>query len=235
MDYFPFKEVFGFSLTTHQIEKFKLYIDELKKWNEKINLTSIKNDREIILRHFLDSLAFGLVYKKFPWIKKVLDIGPGAGFPSLPIKIVLNGINLTLIETVKKKCTFLEYIIGKFRLKNVDVYCERSENLAKEEKFREVYDCVLVRALAKLNIVLELSLSFLKISGILVCWKTTKYLEELREAENVLKLLGGEFLYPLDYTIKDLCPRSLLIFKKVQPTPKEFPRKPGVPQKKPIR
>ena len=210
---------------------FDLYLKELLAWNEKFNLTSITNPKEIRLKHFEDSLA---LLKVIPLTsQKVIDIGAGAGFPGIPLKIACPKIKLTLVEATRKKVDFLKHIVEILKLKDVDIIWGRAEELGKEK--RESFDLAVSRAVARLNVLAEYCLPFVKIGGYFVAYKEEKVEDEVTEAENAVHILGGK----LKEIKKVILPnsditRSLVMIEKVSLTPIKYPRRAGMAKKKPL-
>ncbi|MBE0479058.1 16S rRNA (guanine(527)-N(7))-methyltransferase RsmG [Candidatus Aerophobetes bacterium] len=221
----------GITIAPEKIEKFLIYLEELKLWNRKINLTSLKSDEEILIKHFLDSLSCSILWKKTP--HRLIDIGTGAGFPSLPLKILLPEIKCTLIEAKKKKTVFLEHLIKKLNLEDIRIINARAEDMAREEE-RESFDLALSRAVAKLNILLEYALVYVKLGGYLIAQKG-KDAKEIEEAKNALSILGGQIVEVKHINLPFLNEhRSLILIKKVKSTPLAYPRRTGIPQKRPL-
>jgi len=221
----------GIAVSREEASQFLIYLEELISWNRKINLTSITDGREIIVKHFLDSI---LPLSVFP-IKEqlVLDIGAGAGFPGIPIKILRPAITLTLIESVKKKVKFLERIIKVLDLKNSVALCGRAEDLASENRGK--YDIVLSRAVAPLNILLEYSLPFVRVGGVALALKGPGVHDEITSSENALSVLGGaiEDVKKVKLPLMDAV-RTVVIVKKHSETPAKYPRRAGTAKKKPL-
>jgi 16S rRNA (guanine527-N7)-methyltransferase len=223
----------GIELSPSQEEKFFLYYKVLKDWNRKINLTSLEGEEEIILKHFVDSLTCIIPVKKEK-IERIIDIGTGAGFPGIPIKIIKPNLFITLLESQKKKVTFLEELIKILNLDKVEIIWDRAENLGKNPQYRETYDLVLARGVAKPNIVLEYALPFVKISGLFLGQATEKNINEWYMAKNVISILGGNLEKEISISIDSTISRKLLIIRKISPTPDKYPRRPGIPEKKPL-
>lgn len=223
---------FEIFLSSSQEEKFFNYLEYLMFWNRKINLTSIEKEEEIILKHFIDSLICFLVLKEEE-IQKVIDIGTGAGFPGIPLKILFNSWKLTLLEAQKKKIEFLKEIVKKMELNDVEIIWERAENLGKNENYREKYDLVLARGVAKPNIVLEYAVPFVKISKIFLAQTTEKSLIEWKKAIKVSEILGAKWEKEINIKYDDIN-RVLIVFRKIFNTPNNYPRKPGIPEKRPL-
>ena len=217
-------------LEEKQIENFYKYMNLLLEWNEKMNLTAITEPNEVILKHFIDSLTIANLIEKD---QKVIDVGTGAGFPGIPLSIVKEE-NITLLDSLNKRIKFLEEVINKLELKNIKAIHSRVEEFAKNKKERESYDIATSRAVAPLNVLLEYLLPLVKINGICICMKGSNT-EEIEEAKNALKILGGEIEKIEKITLPESdITRNIIIVKKVKETPSKYPRKPGTPSKEPI-
>ena len=208
------------------------YMNLLLEWNEKINLTAITDEKEIILKHFIDSFT---INKFINSGDKMLDIGTGAGFPGLPIKIIRPEVDVFLMDSLNKRINFLNEVIESLQLKNIEAFHSRAEEMAKNNKFREKFDVVTSRAVAKLNILLEYMLPYTKIDGKCLCMKGPNIEEEIKEAEKALKILGGE----IEKIEKIILPdsnieRNIIIIRKKSATPLKYPRKAGMPTKEPL-
>ena len=220
----------GITLEEKQIENFYKYMNLLLEWNEKMNLTAIIEPNGVILKHFVDSLTISNLIEKG---QNVIDVGTGAGFPGIPLSIV-NNENITLLDSLNKRIIFLEEVINKLELKNIKAVHARVEEFAKNKKEREMYDVATSRAVAPLNVLLEYLLPLVKVVGKCICMKGSNT-EEIDEAKNALKVLGGE----IEKIKKIILPesdiiRNIIIVKKVKETPLKYPRKPGTPSKEPI-
>lgn len=218
-------------MTENQIEKFYIYMNTLLEWNKKINLTAIEDENEIILKHFIDSLT---IQKYIKDAKNLIDIGTGAGFPGIPIAILNNNINITLLDSLNKRINFLNIIIQKLELDNVITIHGRAEDIAKLKTHREKYDIVTSRAVAPFNILLEYMLPFNKVNGKTISMKGSN-IEEIENSSKALNELGGE----INSIEKILLPyteiqRNIIIVNKVKETPNKYPRKAGVPKKEPL-
>ncbi len=201
----------------------------LKEWNKKFNLTSIKDDVEIEIKHFEDSIK-GKEF--FPKNANVIEIGSGGGFPSIPIMIVRNDLKFTLVESVGKKCEFLKYVIEKLNLNGV-VINKRAEDLGKDKLFRESFDVVTARAVANLNTLSEYSLPLIKKGGLFIAYKSQN--NELEGAKNAIKILGGKEKETFNYSLSnDAGKRCLYIIEKVNNTPSQYPRGNGKERSKPL-
>ncbi len=217
-------------LTEKQLEKFEKYKKILLFWNEKFNLTAIKEDNEIVLKHFVDSVKYFNIYDVD---KKIIDVGSGAGFPSIPIKIIREDLDITMVESTLKKCNFLKECIKELDLKGIRVVNARCEDLAKEESYREKFDYGTARAVARLNTLCEYVLPFVKINGKFVSYKGKDAKEELEEAKNAINVLGGEYLKTLTFNLQD-AERNIIIINKVKNTDKKYPRGKGKERSKPL-
>lgn len=221
-------------LTKVQIEKFYKYMNILLEWNEKINLTAITDENEIIQKHFVDSLT---IYKHIQKGNNIADIGTGAGFPGIPLKILFeDDIKIILIDSLNKRIKFLDEVIKKLNLTKIETVHGRAEEIGKNKKYRENFDIVTSRAVANLSVLLEYMLPLVKKGGECICMKGSDIEEEFNNSKNAIKLLGGEFkdiekFYLPNSDIK----RNVIFISKINNTPAKFPRKPGTPAKDPIK
>jgi 16S rRNA (guanine527-N7)-methyltransferase len=205
----------------NQEEIFNLYLEELVKWNEKFNLTSITDPKDIRIKHFKDSLSIDQAIKLTN--QRVADVGSGAGFPSIPLKIVYPNISLTIIEATAKKVKFLKHLVKVLELKDVEVIWGRAEEIGREK--REEFDLVVARAVAKLNLLAEICLPLVKVGGVFVAQKADDCSQEVAEAKNSISLLGGTLVEIKKITLPDLnIIRSLIIINKVKQTLSKYPR-----------
>lgn len=214
------------------INNFYKYMNILLEWNEKINLTAITEPKDIILKHFVDC---GTALKYLEENKKILDLGTGAGFPGIPLKILNNKLEITLVDSLNKRINFLNEVISSLKLNNISTIHSRAEDLARNNKHREKYDIILSRAVANMSVLLEYTLPFLKVGGICICMKGPNIEEELSNSEKALKILGGEIQKIDNIILPDSdIERNIVIIKKIKGTPKQYPRKAGKPSKEPI-
>ncbi|MCL2484535.1 MAG: 16S rRNA (guanine(527)-N(7))-methyltransferase RsmG [Endomicrobia bacterium] len=229
------------NFTDFECEKFAIYFDALKEWNNKFNLISFKTDFDLIYRHFCDSLySAKAILGINPNLSacRIADLGTGSGMPGIPVKIALPDIKLTLVESITKKCTFLEEANKRLGF-NIEVLNTRAEEIGQNPAHRQKYDFVLSRAVSKFSPNLEISIPLLKIGGHFLVHKTKNSVESKEEGlasvENALKHLGAKLEKIIEYKLPeqelDYC---LLIFKKYKDTPAQFPRKTGIPEKKPL-
>ncbi len=224
----------GIELSEKRVKQFLTYLEILQDWNKRMNLTSLKDPKEIIITHFLDSLTVAKGIDEIDLLR-VIDIGTGAGFPGIPLKILKPEISLALLDSSKKRIGFLKYLSKSLKLKGLEIIWGRAEEYGRKEGYRERYDIVLARALARLNILVELGIPFLKIRGLFIAQKGEKLKEELEEARRAIEILGGELKgiisLRLPFSRKS---RKLVIVEKILETSDRFPRRSGIPQKRPI-
>jgi len=210
-------------------KEFDIYYQELISYNEKVNLTAITEVNEVFTKHFLDSI---ISVDAIPINSNVVDIGTGAGFPSLPIKIVRPDINLTMVDSLNKRINFLNLVCDKLNIKSNNIH-SRAEDFAKNN--REKFDIAVARAVAKLNTLLEYLLPLVKVGGFVIAYKGSNFQEELNEAQNALNMLGGKLLETIKLNLpNEQGERCLLIIEKVKPTDKKYPRGGNQPKLKPI-
>ncbi len=218
--------------TEEQLQKFYQYMNMLIEWNEKINLTAIVEPKEIIIKHFIDSLT---IVKFIEQDKFVIDIGTGAGFPGIPIKIVRQDLNITLLDSLNKRINFLNEVINNLGLKNITAIHARIEEFAKNKQYRETYDVATSRAVANLTTLSEYMLPMVKVKGTAICMKGAEIKEETSKSKNSIKLLGGKINKIEELTLpKSDYKRNLIIIDKISQTPNKYPRKPGIPSKDPL-
>ena len=218
-------------IAEEQMKKYFFYMELLLEWNQKMNLTAITDPKEIILKHFVDSMTISPYIKQE---KKVIDVGTGAGFPGIPLAIICPNTSFTLIDALNKRISFLKEVVTKLQLSNVVVEHARAEDFAKEN--REKYDIATSRAVANLPVLLEYLLPFVKKEGKCICMKGPNIQEELDEAKKAITVLGGE-LEKVDYfhLRETEIERNNVVIKKIKNTPLQYPRKSGIPSKNPIR
>ena len=219
-------------ISNEEIEKLYIYMKEILEWNEKVNVTAIKDEKEFIVKHFIDSLT---IEKYITNGEKVLDIGTGAGFPGIPIKITKNKSHVDLVDSVNKKLNVIRDIIPKIKLEDIECIHTRAEDLAKNVKYRESYDVVTSRAVANLTTLVEYMLPFVKVGGKIICMKGPNVEEELAESKKAISILGGKIEQIENINIDSDYERNIIIIKKEKPTPKQYPRGQGKPLKVPIK
>lgn len=227
----------GLPLSDTQAGQFAAYAQLLVQWNEKMNLTSITDFGEIVEKHFLDSLAVGInpVLPADVWTGSLVDVGTGAGFPGIPLKIFYPDLKVTLLDSLNKRIGFLNQVIQDLGLKKITAVHGRAEDLAREPRFREQFGLCVSRAVAALPVLAEYCLPFVRRGGFLVAYKSGTVEEELEKGAKAVKVLGGS----IQKTEKFVLPgtdfsRSLVLIRKVDNTPRKYPRKAGTPAKQPL-
>lgn len=224
----------GFQLSPQQKDQFQSYFQLLVEWNEKINLTAITDQEGVYLKHFYDSIAPILHGKIENKPLKLLDIGAGAGFPSLPMKILYPELEVTIIDSLNKRIHFLTLLAEELGLENVHFFHGRAEDFAQDKAFRAQFDIVTARAVARMQILAELTIPYLKVNGQLIALKASNAEDELTQAQNALSLLFAKVVENKDYQLPNGDPRTLTVVEKKKETPNKYPRKAGMPNKKPL-
>lgn len=220
------------NLIKDNLEKFEFYYDYLVKENEKYNLTAITKKDEVFIKHFEDSLHLFSLIKENECLN-LLDVGSGAGFPSLPLKICFPNLKVTIIEPTLKRVRFMEEVCKLLDLQNVNIICDRSENIARD--YKNCFDIVCARAVANLSVLSELLVSFCKVDGFVCAYKGEKAKEELAESSNALKLLGLKYEDSIKYDLdNDLGKREILILRKIKETSNKYPRRYSEIKKNPL-
>ena len=204
------------------------------EWNQKINLTAITDEEDMYIKHFIDSylvLNYDFNFKN----KRVLDLGTGAGFPGIPLALILSNADFCLLDSLNKRIKFLEIVVKELNIKNVELVHGRAEDYAKQNEHRQRFDYVFSRAVADLPILLEYALPFLKVGGCFIAYKGKNYYDEINRSENALDLLGGEIIDTLQYSLPIIFDdRYFVIIKKTKDTPFRYPRKAGKATKNPL-
>lgn len=219
-------------LTEEQIKQFYDYMDLLLEWNEKMNLTAITDPEEIILKHFVDSLTIAY---DIPKEASLVDVGTGAGFPGIPLKIYRKDIKVVLVDSLNKRINFLNEVIEKLKLEKIETIHSRAEEFGRNKKYRETFEIATSRAVANLSTLSEYLLPLVKKEGICICMKGNEIKEELEKARKAIQLLGGKEIKQKEFTLPNSdMKRNIIILKKVEKTPAKYPRKPGTPAKEPI-
>ena len=224
----------GYLLTDRQKEQYERYFELLVEWNEKINLTAITDKDEVYLKHFYDSIApilQGLIENQ---PIRLLDIGAGAGFPSLPMKILFPDLDVTIIDSLNKRINFLHLLAEELGLSGVHFYHGRAEDFAQDKAFRAQFDLVTARAVARMQVLSELTIPYLKVGGRLLALKASNAPEELEEAKTALNLLFSKVEDNLQYALPNGDPRYITVVEKKKETPNKYPRKAGMPNKRPL-
>ncbi len=228
----------GIPLSENQLEQFETYYHEIVDWNQKVNLTAILDYDEIMIKHFLDSLTLVQGFKNAvsPAGLSVIDIGTGAGLPGIPLKIALPEIKLTLLEATAKKTEFLKYVVSTLRLNEVEILTARAEEQARLGKYRERFDIVIARAVTQLAALAELTLPFSAVGGRCILPKKGDTAKEIEEARKAIDILGGTIRSIERIDLEGLeDDRHIVIIEKLSPTPDKYPRRSGIPAKRPIR
>lgn len=221
------------TLTEQQLKQFEIYFEMLVEWNEKINLTAVTEKEEVYLKHFFDSVTPAF-YIDFTKIKSICDVGAGAGFPSIPLKILYPHLQITIVDSLNKRIKFLNELASALDLDQVNFVHDRAETFGKNEA-RESFDLVTARAVARLSVLSELCIPLVKKGGQFVALKGSQGNEELEDAQFAISVLGGqvkdvvEFTLPLEESV-----RQIITIDKLRQTPKKYPRKPGTPNKEPL-
>lgn len=238
MELIEFKNIFkekskkiNINISDENIEKLYKYMNILLEWNNKMNLTAITDEKDIIVKHFLDSLTI------LEYIKEnstIIDIGTGAGFPGIPIAINSNA-KITLVDSLNKRVNFLNEVKNQLNLENINNIHGRAEEIGKQKEHREMYDIAVSRAVAPMNILLEYLLPLVKVGGICICMKGPNVNEELEFSKKALKELGGKIKNNINIKFEDeSIKRNLVFIEKIKKTPNKYPRKPGTPKKEPL-
>ncbi len=227
----------GLYLTPGQLKQFHIYYQELVDWNQRVNLTAITDYEDVQIKHFLDSLSVTLAWQQ-PIANtsfRLIDVGTGAGIPGLALKILFPDIRLVLLDSTTKKAAFLQYLKNTLGLDNIEIVVGRAEEVAHQAQYREQFDLVLSRGVASLPTLVELTLPFCTIGGSFIAQKKGAIDLELSQANKAISLLGGSLREVKKIDLEEFTDeRRLIIIDKVSPTPQQYPRRPGMPAKRPI-
>lgn len=219
-------------LSESKIRDFFTYMELLVEWNEKINLTAIVEMTEVIDKHFVDSLTISQYLKENA---RIIDVGTGAGFPGIPLKIARDDLQIDLLDSLNKRVNFLNEVINTLQLKNINAIHSRAEDEAIKSEKREKYDVAVSRAVANLPVLLEYLLPFIKLNGVCICMKGANIEEEVKSSKKALKELGGEIEAIHNFKLpRTDATRNIIIVRKIANTPKKYPRKAGTASKNPI-
>lgn len=218
-----------------KMEKYQKYLELLQEWNEKINLTTIIEENEVYLKHFYDSVTIADYVDLKDKSLKMCDVGSGAGFPSIPLKILFPEIKVTIVDSLKKRLKFLELVVKELDLENVYLHHARAEDFGQDKAFRNSFDLVTARAVARLSVLSEFCLPITKVQGVFLAMKGSQGSEELEDAKKAIHTLGGKlnkverFELPLNAG-----ERTIILIDKIKKTSKKYPRQAGTPNKKPL-
>ncbi|CAM3198262.1 16S rRNA (guanine(527)-N(7))-methyltransferase RsmG [Filibacter tadaridae] len=224
----------GIELDNKQITQFNHYFKLLVEWNEKMNLTAITDAPSVYLKHFYDSITAAF-YSDWSGPKSICDVGAGAGFPSIPLKICYPELNVTIVDSLNKRIGFLRQLVEEIQLENVHFVHARAEDFGQDQKYREKFDIVTARAVARLSVLAELCVPLVKVNGLFISMKGAAADNEMADAKKAISILGAtikeeySFILPVENS-----ERNIFVFEKLKNTPKKYPRKPGVPNKSPI-
>lgn len=224
----------GLKLSDFQLEQFLQYYELLLEWNSFMNLTAITEFEEVCTKHFLDSLSLCNAIDCTKELS-VIDVGTGAGFPGIPLKIAFPNLKLTLLDSLGKRVKFLNEVIDRLGLENIEAIHGRAEDFAKPDMLREAFDICVSRAVANLSVLSEYCIPYVKVDGFFISYKSEKIVEEMTAAEHAVELLGGEIFAQKEFVLpnSDIY-RNLFMIKKIKATPKKYPRKAGLPAKEPL-
>ncbi len=224
----------GVELSDHQIAQFNQYYQILVEWNKKMNLTAITEKEEVFVKHFYDSITAAF-YFDFNQEVHICDVGAGAGFPSIPLKICFPEMKVTIVDSLQKRIGFLNHLAANLGLSGVSFYHDRAELFGRNEQFRQHFDIVIARAVARMSVLSELCLPLARTNGIFIAMKGSNAGQELKDADSAIELLGGKVERMETFDLPDdNGERNLIFIQKKRKTPKKYPRKPGVPNKSPI-
>lgn len=227
-------EKHGIQLNDQQLRQFQMYYEMLIEWNKKMNLTAIVEKEEVYLKHFFDSITLSFFFD-LRHVQSICDVGAGAGFPSIPLKICFPHLNITIVDSLKKRITFLQSLTSNLELDGVQLVHGRAEDFGQQKAYRENFDLITARAVARLVVLNEYCLPLTKVGGSFISLKGPQIEEELNEAKKSIKLLGGELVkHHKFYLPIEQSERSIVIMDKVHPTKKKYPRKAGLPAKSPL-
>lgn len=228
-------EELGISVNDKILQNFKVYREVLVDWNQKMNLTGIEEEREVYIKHFLDSIS-AITNNYIKDGMSIIDVGTGAGFPGLPLRICLKNVKLTLLDSLNKRINFLQEVSAKVGIDNIEFIHGRAEDFGKDENYREKYDIATARAVAGLPVLIEFCAPFIKLGGYFVCLKGPNANLELEEAKKAIEIMGLKFVEKIDVKLPELdLSHNILVFKKIKNTPEKYPRKAGKPSKNPIK
>ncbi len=223
------------TLNEPQMKQFDQYLELLQEWNEKVNLTAITEEEEVYLKHFYDSATLAQQIDFVDKTIKLCDVGSGAGFPSIPLKIMFPNIEVTIVDSLKKRINFLQLLVDELGLENVHLFHARAEDFGQDKAHRNTYDVVTARAVANLSVLAEFCLPITKVGGTFAAMKGSKASEELNDSKKAIKTLGGKTQEVASFELPlDAGERNIILIKKDRKTPGKYPRKAGTPNKNPL-
>lgn len=229
-------DFFEINLTENQMDQFMNYYELLIEWNSFMNLTAITEFNDVMKKHFIDSLSIVKAYQKIRCeVIDIIDIGTGAGFPGIPLKIAFPQIRITLLDSLQKRTKFLNEVTDQLELRNVEIIHGRAEDFIRQSQKREKYDLCVSRAVANLSTLAELCVPYVRVGGFFISYKSEKIKEEAVAAEYAIQILGGKIKVQKDFILPDSSiSRNLVLVEKIKDTPARFPRKAGIPAKEPL-
>ena len=230
--YSAVKEKVGIELSDLQKKQYNRYYELVVEWNQKINLTAITEEEEFYTKHFFDSISLAF-FKNYSNIESICDVGSGAGFPSIPLKILYPNLKVTIVDSLNKRIKFLNLVKDELGLTDCNFVHARAEEFGQNKEYRESFEIVTARAVARLNVLSELCLPLVRKNGYFLSLKAQKAEEETKEATNAIKILGGKLEKDLNFDIEGE-ERHILEIRKAKETPNKYPRKAGTPNKKPL-
>ncbi|RDI40877.1 16S rRNA (guanine(527)-N(7))-methyltransferase RsmG [Falsibacillus pallidus] len=225
----------GISLSSKQLNQFQRYYELLVEWNEKMNLTAITDREEVYLKHFFDSVSAAFYIEEFKENFSICDVGAGAGFPSIPLKICFPNLKVSIVDSLNKRITFLETLASELGLEGTSFFHDRAETFGQKAEHREKYDLVTARAVARMSVLSELCLPLVKQNGLFIAMKAASAEDELTDSKKAIATLGGklEKVYSFKLPVEE-SERNIAVIRKTKITPKKYPRKPGTPNKTPL-
>lgn len=231
------KDIFiqhGIDITPNQLQLFDKYRNLILEYNKVMDITNITDEEGMYIKHFLDSVLIKNSNINFNNVK-LIDIGTGGGFPGIPLKIIYPSVNITLLDSLNKRVNFLNNVVKELDLRDVETIHGRAEEFARKDSYREVYDIAVSRAVAQLSTLIEYCLAYVKVGGYFISMKGPNYKEELKQASNSLKVMGGKVTDIIEYSLpNNNGDRTIIVIKKICSTPKKYPRGQGKPRNMPL-
>lgn len=225
----------GFDISQGQLEQFDQYLKLLQEWNDKVNLTAITEAEEVYLKHFYDSITLAKHVDLTSQAFSLCDVGSGAGFPSIPLKIMFPNLQVTIVDSLRKRIDFLQVLVDSLDLEGVELYHDRAETFGQNKKFRAQFDYTTARAVARMSVLAELCMPLNKLQGTFVAMKAANAEAELEDAKGAIATLGGKLRDDIAFELpEDAGERHIILIDKKKETPNKYPRKPGKPNKNPL-